>query len=106
MCIGGQGVVVPAGSVIPPHAQLAYYSDRNLRLPDKVTATIGGAAVKVTNKSAFARPFNVLVTEIDSDRTGELVLTYENHAQLKYTVKAIAMPRQITGVIGRGQGPA
>jgi hypothetical protein len=108
MCIGGQGAAPAAGSTVPPHAHLAFYSDRTLRLPTKVTATIDGATVKVKNaitKPFAATPFQILSIEIDSARTGTLVVTYENHAPLTYQVKAGAMPKDISGVIGRYQGP-
>lgn len=104
MCLGGQGATPPPGSVLPRRPQLVFYSDRNLRLPGKVTATIGGTAVKIYQRSITASPFNILVVLIESDKTGELVITYENHAPLRYTVKALEMPKEITGTIGRFQG--
>jgi hypothetical protein len=106
MCIGGQGAVPAPDTVIPPHAQLVFYSDRALRLPDKITARIGGTAVKVKKRTVNAPPFNVLITEIDSARTGELVVTYESMAPIKYTVKAVALPKEVVGTIGRGGTPA
>ena len=104
MCIGGQGATPPPSSVLPPRPRLAFYSDRHLRLPDKVTATIGGAPVKVTKTSATSPPFNILTLAIDSDKTGELVVTYENHAPIRYTVKRIEMPTEVTGTISRFSG--
>lgn len=105
MCIDGQGAVPAPATVIPPRAQIAYYSDRNLRLPDKVSATIGGIAVKLKKRTVNAPPFKVLVTEIESDRTGELVVTYESSSPIKYTVKPLAMPKEVAGTIGRGGSP-
>lgn len=104
MCIGGQGATPPPSSTVPPRAHLAFYSDRNLRLPDKVTAKIDGTPVKVTKTTTTSVPFHILEIAIDSDRTGTLVVTYENHAPLTYTVRAIEMPKQVAGTIGRFQG--
>lgn len=101
MCIGGQGAAPRPGAVLPPRPHLAFYSDRSLRLPEKVTATIGGAPVKVKRSSTSSSPFNILAIAIESDRTGELVVTYENHAPLRYTVKAIELPKDVPGTIGR-----
>lgn len=101
MCIGGQGAAPPAGAVVPPRAHLAFYSDRNLRLPDKVTATIDGKPVKVTRQTTTSSPFNLLTIAIDSDRVGKLVVTYENYAPITYTVRAIEMPKEVTGTISR-----
>jgi hypothetical protein len=105
MCIGGQGAVPAPATVIPPRAHIAYYSDRSLRLPDKLTATIGGTAVKVKTRTVNAPPFRVLVTEIESDRTGELVVTYDGFSPIKYTVKPVAMPKEVAGTIGRAGMP-
>lgn len=104
MCLGGQGATPPPGAVLPPRPRLAFYSDRNLRLPDKVTATIGGTPVVVTKTSTTSPPFHILTIAIDSARTGELVVTYEHHAPLRYTVKPIAMPKDVPGTIGRFTG--
>jgi hypothetical protein len=104
MCLGGQGATPPAGSVLPPRPRLAFYTDRHLRVPDKITATIGGSPVKLTKSSTSSPPFTILTIAIESDRTGELVVTYENHAPLRYTIKPIEMPKEVTGTIGRFQG--
>lgn len=104
MCLGGQGASPPAGTALPPRPHLAFYSDRNLRLPDKVTATIGGTPVKVTKSVTRSLPFNILVIAIDSDKVGTLVVTYENHAPLRYPIKALQLPRAVPGTIGRVTG--
>jgi hypothetical protein len=106
MCIGGQGAAPASGTTVPPHAQLAFYSDRSLRLPDKITATIDGTPVKVkktVGNTRAAAPFMILTIEIDSDKTGTLVVKYDGHAPLTYTVKPVAIPKEIAGVTGRYQ---
>jgi hypothetical protein len=101
MCIGGQGATPPDGSIVPPRAHLAFYSDRNLRLPGKVTATLGGKPVKVTTSSKQSSPFNLLTVVIDSDQTGDLVVLYENHGALHYRVRPLELPKEVTGLATR-----
>lgn len=106
MCVGGQGLVPAASSVVPPHARIIYYADQNLGIPQKVSATIDGRPVPVVKKVLLATPFQMLVLEIDSSRTGALVVTFDQRQPLRWTVKEMTMPKQVTGVAARYQGPA
>ncbi len=106
MCVGGQGLVPAASSVVPPHARIVYYADQNLSTPQNISAQIDGTAVAVKKTELRARPFQVLVLEIDSPRTGALVVTFDQRQPLRWTVKAITMPKDVTGVAARYQGPA
>ncbi len=106
MCIGGQGVVPAADTVVPPHPRIVYYADEHLGVPQKVTAKIDGVPVRVQRVESNAAPFHLLTLEIASDRTGALVVTFGQRAPLRWTIQPLAMPTQVGGVVARYQGPS
>jgi hypothetical protein len=106
MCIDGQGVVPTPGTVVPPHARIVYYTDQNLSAPQKITAKIGGKAVEVSRAERRAPPFKILVIEIDSDRTGDLAVDFDGRPTVRWTVKAMDMPKEVPGITARYRAPA
>src|SRR4051812_11541711 len=87
MCIQGQGASPPLGSIVPPRAHVAFYTDRNMRAPSKVSATIDGVAVKATMAKLAPSgdaAFQIVHVQIDSDRTGKLVITYDGAIPATY----------------------
>lgn len=106
MCIGGQGIVPAADTVLPPHPRIVYYADQNLGLPQKVSAKIDGAAVSVKRVESNAAPFHLIMLEIESNRSGALVVTFEGRSPLRWTIRPLAMPKEVTGVAARYQGPS
>jgi hypothetical protein len=106
MCLNGQGITPAPGTVVPPHARIVYYADQNLNAPQKITAKIGGKAVQVTRTERRSSPFKIVVVEIESDRTGDLAIDFDGRAAVHFTVKALDMPKEVTGITARYQGPA
>jgi hypothetical protein len=106
MCLNGQGMVPAPGTVVPPHARILYYGDQNLNMPQKITAKIGGKPVQVARAERRSSPFKMVVIEIDSDRTGDLVVDFDGRPPVRWTVKAMEMPKEITGTTARYRAPA
>lgn len=102
-CFPYQGPVLPGGSIVPRHARLAFHTDYRHEA-DKLTATIDGAPVQITRSTMIAAPFYLVTAVIESDRTGELVVTFGANAPLHYTVTSAAMPAEVPATIGRATG--
>lgn len=95
-CSVATNTALPETTVVPPRARLVLYS--GFPLADRATATIAGKRVPVSVRSTLAFPFQLAIISIDSDRTGPLAL-WIGEVPLRYTVKRVAMPDTIPGVI-------
>ena len=103
-CDGGDGWS-PGAKTVPPHAHLAYWTDRPDRRPlGDVVATIDGKPVntKVTSVGNAA-PFRVLLVEIDSDKTGKLDVHWATpgHATATFEVKPTSYGKDVVGETAR-----
>lgn len=102
-CFPYKGPVLPSGSVVPPRARIAFHSDYTGNTAP-LTATLNGKPVQVTRSSRIMSPFYAVTAVIESDETGDLVVTLGKHAPLRYTVSAAAMPSAVPGTVGRATG--
>lgn len=73
-CSGEHGWAPLAGTTLPPHARLVWYTDGASKdARPEVSATLDGKPVKTrVTKLAHALPYVGFVVEIDSDATGTL----------------------------------
>ena len=102
-CFPYKGPVLRSGSVVPPRARLAFQSDYTGNSAP-LTATINGKPVQVTRSSRIVSPFYVITAVIESDETGDLVVTFGKSPPLRYKVSSAAMPVAVAGTIGRATG--
>jgi hypothetical protein len=85
MCDGAAGVSPSAGT-LPPHARLWFYSAQPwISFDEPPTATNDGVPGKLTVASSSSGPYRFLTIDIDSDRTGALVLTWSD-SKLEYNI--------------------
>jgi len=99
-CFPSQGPVLPSGTIVPPRARIAFRTDGGHE-KDPLTATIDGTPVKVTRSTVVASPFFLVVATIDSDRTGELAVSFAGLPALHYTVASFGPPKEIPGAVSR-----
>lgn len=106
-CTGGAGWSPRETDALPPHAHIVYWrNDPHGRLPDKLVATIDGTAVATKISKLAAAPFELVVVEIDSDRTGTLEVGWQGSREMidkaRFTVnKDVAMPKRVRATTGR-----
>jgi hypothetical protein len=102
-CFPYEGPVLPDGSVVPPRPRLAFYTTVGHET-DKLTATIDGKPVQVTRSTARPLNFFLVTAVIESDRTGDLVVTFGARPPLRYTVSSAALPTEVPATVGRATG--
>jgi hypothetical protein len=107
-CTGGDGWAPLASVELPPHARIVFWrNDPHEPAPTKLVATIDGKAVKTKTTTVAAAPFEVIVVDIDSDRTGKLELAWQARGgalgdKTTYTVKkGVAMPKRVRATTDR-----
>jgi hypothetical protein len=100
-CYTNQGFAPSEDTALPPHARVVYYTDSNStrRAP---TATLGGKPVELKISILKSAPYTFTVMEVDSDKTGKLVITFPEGATATYTIaKEAELPKEIPVITGR-----
>ncbi len=78
-CGNGEGWALHEGATLPVHPRLVYFMDgrRNpAAAPPSISATIDGKSVTAKLSFTAAPPYSLAVIDIDSDKTGKLVLNW------------------------------
>jgi hypothetical protein len=93
-CYSNHGFAPGPGAVLPPRARVVYFDDSGG--DTAFTATIGGKSVPVTVTAlTTGSATRIFVIQIDSDRTGRLVIS-DGQSRTKFAVrKRVAMPRRL-----------
>ncbi len=115
-CGNGEGWALASGATVPVHPRLVYYMDgrrnRGSSSPS-ITATIDGKAVTAKISLSAAPPYALAMIEIDSDKPGKLVLTWDgatkangyfqaSEPQMTYAISAkLALPKETKGTTTR-----
>jgi len=77
-CMGAGSGWASGASNVPPHAHLAFWSDRqNPMKSPKLVAKIANKVVPTKVTTMAATPYQFVLVEIDSDATGHLDLTWD-----------------------------
>jgi hypothetical protein len=104
-CNNNAGMAPRAGSELPAHPRIVYYDDRDSYTPT-FTAKIDGVAVPIKVSTLVANPYDITVLEIDSSKTGKLVLyTGDGTREYEFATykigKSAKLPKDITATAAR-----
>ena len=85
-CMGAGSEWATGSKDLPPHAHVAFWSDRQGQpTAPKLIATIAGKVVPTKTSTLVAAPFQLVLVEIDSDATGHLDLKWDQKAMSTFT---------------------
>lgn len=105
-CYSNRGVSPAPASKLPRHPRIAFYDDARGGDAPTYTATIAGKPVELKLTTIDARPYRLDVLEVDSERTGALVITRNGSSEreVRYQiVKDVALAKELPVEVGRTQ---
>lgn len=107
-CNNNFGVAPKPASVLPAHARILVYDTDHLE--SEFMATLDGKQVPIKVTTITSTPYDMRMIEIDSDKTGKLVVfrvfDAKNKwplAKYKVSARAPAMPTEVSATLARAK---